>query len=133
MKESSRAFNSYFFPTSSNTVARRPEIVCIDRAENVNIEHLERIVTGILYNSVVHSIKMQCSGGSSIVLRRASNAFFERLCASSIIYIFFGSIDGRYEVELISSFMSAIVLCDAASSSIKSIVFSSRIIRQFLQ
>ena len=42
---------------------------------------------------------MQCSGGSSIVLRRASNAFFERLCASSIIYIFFGSIDGRYVID----------------------------------
>ena len=47
-------------------------------------------------------------------IRSASNAAAERLCTSSMIYIFFGNMVGIYWADTISSFMSVIELCDAA-------------------
>lgn len=67
-----------------------------------------------------------------MVFSNASNALLERLCTSSIIYIFFGNTDGRYLVEATRSLISEMELCDAASNSTQSKVVLFKSAMQFL-
>jgi len=47
--------------------------------------HLEIIVSGTLFVSVVASINFTNSGGSSRIFKRALKAHFDNICTSSII------------------------------------------------
>ena len=76
------------------------------------------MVIGILCTSVVASIKMTYSGGSSSVLRSALNAPVESICTSSIIYTLYFPSVGGYATSSLSSLILSTPLLDAASISI---------------
>ncbi len=83
--------------------------------------HLDMIVLGILCLSVVAKIKITCAGGSSKVLRRALNAAFESMWASSNMYTLY--LDPKVEVwvaSIIRRISSTLLLLAASSSKISS-------------
>src|SRR5690625_1736280 len=82
--------------------------------------HLEIIVNGILWGSVVARINTTCAGGSSNVFNRALNALTEIICTSSIIYTLYGTVVGAYFTLSRISRISSTLVFDAASISITS-------------
>ena len=76
------------------------------------------MVSITLSGSVVASIKITCSGGSSRVFRNAFDAAFDNICTSSKINILFfpGDVAIKFTLSFIS-LISSTLLWDAASIS----------------
>ena len=85
---------------------------------NSNDWHLDIIVKGILCGSVVASINIICSGGSSNVFNNALNAPVVNIWTSSIIYILYFDTVGSNVIWFLISRISSTPLFDAASISI---------------
>src|SRR3712207_1987796 len=79
------------------------------------------MVIGNFCGSVVASINITFSGGSSNVFRKAFTAPWVNIWASSIIYTLYLPSCGGYLTSSISSLISSTLLCDAASISDTSI------------
>ena len=82
-----------------------------------NLWHLDNIVAGSFCGSVVASINLTCSGGSSNVFNRALNAPVDNICTSSIIYTLYFAFVGKKFTSSLMLLMSSTLLFDAASIS----------------
>jgi len=98
-----------------------------------NLWHLDRMVRGILWGSVVARTKMTCAGGSSSVFSRALKASVVSICTSSIIYILYLPSVGANFTFSLKSLISSIPRFEAASISITSIELPPVTLRQFSQ
>ena len=85
-----------------------------------NLWHLEIIVTGIFFTSVVAKINFRWGGGSSSVFNSPLNACLLSICTSSKIIILYLAEVGLYFEESINSLTSSIPVFEAASISITS-------------
>ena len=86
-----------------------------------NLWHLERIVTGTLWGSVVAKMNLTWEGGSSSVFRRALNASFVSMWTSSMIYTLYLLDAGINLIFSLSSLISSMPRFDAPSISWTSI------------
>ena len=92
--------------------------------------HRDSMVAGTLFSSVVASINIRCSGGSSIIFSKALNAEFESIWTSSIIYTRFLNVAGEYITSSRRDLTSSTLLFEAASISTISRAVPSSIARQ---
>ena len=86
-----------------------------------NLWHLERIVAGNFWGSVVAKINLTCSGGSSNVFKSALKAPVDNICTSSIIYTLYLARVGRKLTSSLIPLISSTLLLDAASISTTSV------------
>ena len=86
-----------------------------------NLWHLERIVIGSFWGSVVAKINITLLGGSSNVFKNALTAPADNICTSSIIYTLYFDSCGGYLTSSIISLILSTPLFEAASNSVTSI------------
>ena len=113
--------SSIFIFSFSATDLSISTIFCLLKVLKSYLWHLEITVSGIFSISVVASINNICCGGSSNIFKSALKASLVNICTSSIMYIFFLHLTGRYPVLSLRSLISSIPRLEAASISIISI------------
>ena len=82
-----------------------------------NLWHLDNMVAGNFCGSVVASINLTCSGGSSSVFSNALKAPVESMCTSSIIYTLYFAFVGKKFTSSRIALISSTLLLEAASIS----------------
>ena len=82
-----------------------------------NLWHLDKIVAGSFWGSVVANINLTCAGGSSNVFNKALNAPVDNMWTSSIIYTLYFARVGKKLTSSLISLISSTLLFDAASIS----------------
>ena len=97
----------------------RSAIISLLISLNLKLWHLEIMVGKTLVCSVVAIIKMTCSGGSSMVFRRALKEALLSICTSSKIYILYLSREGVISTlsTIVSLICSTFVWLAASISS----------------
>ena len=96
-----------------------------------NLWHLDKIVTGIFFTSVVAKINLRWAGGSSKVFNRALKACFDNMWTSSMINTLYFALAGKYCADSKISLISSIPVLEAASISKISIWLESTIASQW--
>ena len=117
--------SSYFIFSLSHIYLSLLAIFSSDSLSKSNLKHLDKIVTGILCFSVVASINITFSGGSSNVLSKALNALVVSICASSIIYTLYLTSTVAYITSCLICLIFSTLLFEAASISTTSVVLPS--------
>ena len=112
-----KASCSYFLPMPSKAfISSLTSSSMVSRRKSNRIQR-DKMVAGIFCTSVVASIKMTCSGGSSNVFNSALNAAAESICTSSTIYTLYLATAGIYLTLSRKLRISSTPLLEAASIS----------------